>query len=220
METIIITICVTSTVIWMLSRVADKVRDKKREKSVNGIDAESRQDKETSAESESTENADKSGQAEATKPHTKEIMESALKSIGCQPTQNQDGSVSVRYQGETFYIEFGGMYARVWDPMWAVIRYDDPNIPKFREVVNDVNFNWGPTVVMTTPNENGIIGFCSRREIMLHPACPNNTLYIKSVLDSFFATKEAFRSSYQKLNAQHVEDSPKNRPVGFTSPKE
>jgi hypothetical protein len=220
METIIITICVTSTVIWILSRVADKVRDKKRAKSVNGIDAESRQDKETSTESASAKNADNSGNTEATKPHTEEIMESALKSIGCQPTQNQDGSVSVRYQGETFYIEFGGMYARVWDPMWAVIRNDDPNMPKFREAVNDANFNWGPTVVMTTPDENGIIGFCSCREIMLHPACPDNTLYIKSVLDSFFATKDAFRSSYQKLNAQQVEDSPKNRPVGFTSPKE
>jgi hypothetical protein len=220
METIILTICGISTVIWMLSRIADKVRDKKLAESVNNIDAGSLQDTEASTESTSAENADNSGNAEATKPHTEEIMESALKSIGCQPTHNQDGSVSVSYQGENFHIEFGGMYARVWDPMWAGMKSDDPDMPKVREAVNVANFNFGPTVVMTAPDENGVIGFHTRRDIMLHPACPDNTLYIKAVLDSFFEAKDAVRSNYQKLNAQQFENQKKRRPVGFTSSKE
>jgi hypothetical protein len=70
---------------------------------------------------------------------------------------------------------------------------------------------------MTAPDENGVIGFHTRRDIMLHPACPDNTLYIKAVLDSFFEAKDAVRSNYQKLNSKQVEEKQKRHPVGFTS---
>jgi hypothetical protein len=220
METIILIICGISALIWMLSRISANAKEQKCAESVDQTNAESRQNTESSAESASNGNADNSGNNEADKPHTADIMESALKSIGCQPTHNEDGSVSVSYQGENFHIEFGGMYARVWDPMWAGMKYDDPEMPKMREAVNVANFNFGPTVVLTAPDENGIIGFHTRRDIMLHPACPDNTLYIKAVLDSFFEAKNAVRSNYLKLNERQVEDHRNRRPIGFTSSEE
>lgn len=149
---------------------------------------------------------------------TRGLMISTLSSIGCQPTANDDGSVSVQYQGENFHMEFGGIYARVWDPMWASVRMDDPNLPKIREAMNATNFNFGPTVVMTRPDDNGVIRLHSRRDIMLHPACPNNDHFVKAVLDSFFSTKDQLRNLYQQLNAtqQTTVQSPR-RPVGFTA---
>lgn len=150
-------------------------------------------------------------------PDTLDLMFRTLCNLGCQPTKNNDGTLSVSYQGENFHMEFGGMYARVWDPMWAGIKADDPDMPKIREAVNAANFNFGPTVVLTAPNDEGIIGFHSRRDIMLHPTCPDNEPFVKAVLDSFFDAKEQVRSNFQQINAKQMEARKNRRPVGFTT---
>ncbi len=146
----------------------------------------------------------------------KEIALRCLTELGCQPEIHKDGSVGVSYQGENFHLEFGGRYARIWDPMWAGIKGDDPDLPQVREAVNAANFNFGPTVVMTAPDEDGDIGLHSRRDIMLHPSCPDNVPFIKAVLDSFFDTKEQVRRHFQQINSQQQEKKPR-RPVGFTT---
>lgn len=145
------------------------------------------------------------------------VMFNTLNALGCQPTKNDDGTLSVSYQGENFHMEFGGMYARVWDPMWAGVKADDPDMPKIREAVNAANFNFGPTVVLTSPNDEGVIGFHSRRDIMLHPSCPDNVPFVKAVLDSFFDAKEEVRNRYQQINAKQMEVQKNRRPVGFTT---
>ena len=154
---------------------------------------------------------------EQNQPDTLGLMFRTLSNLGCQPIKNDDGTISVSYQGENFHMEFGGMYARVWDPMWAGIKADDPDIPKIREAVNAANFGFGPTVVLTAPNDEGIIEFHSRRDIMLHPACPDNELFVKAVLDSFFNTKEQVRSNFQQINAKQMETQKSRRPVGFAT---
>lgn len=145
------------------------------------------------------------------------LMFRTLSNLGCQPTKNEDGTLSVSYQGENFLMEFGGMYACVWDPLWAGVKADDPDMPKIREAVNAANFNFGPTVVLTIPNDEGIIGFYSRRDIMLHPACPDNEPFVKAVLDSFFDAKEQVRNSFQQINAKQMERQKNRRPVGFAT---
>lgn len=163
------------------------------------------------------ENEGTQGQNEVHKPDTIGLMFRTLSNLGCQPTANEDGTLSVQYQGENFHMEFGGMYARVWDPMWAGVKADDPDMPKIREAVNAANFNFGPTVVLTAPNDEGVIGFHSRRDIMLHPACPDNVPFVKAVLDSFFDAKEQVRNSFQQINAKQMEATKNRRPVGFTT---
>lgn len=150
-------------------------------------------------------------------PDTIGLMFNTLNALGCQPTKNDDGTLSVSYQGENFHMEFGGMYARVWDPMWSGIKADDPELPEVREAVNAANFNFGPTVVMTAPDDEGVIGFHSRRDIMLHPACPDNVPFVKAVLDSFFDAKENVRTKFQQLKSQQMEVRKNRRPVGFTT---
>lgn len=146
----------------------------------------------------------------------KEIAIKCLTELGCQPEIHKDGSVGVSYQGENFHLEFGGRYARIWDPMWAGIKEDDPDLPKIKEAINATNFNFGPTVVTTAPDEEGDIGLHSRRDIMLHPSCPDNVLYIKAVLDSFFDTKEHVRKHFQQIESQQQQEKKSRRPVGFT----
>lgn len=150
-------------------------------------------------------------------PNTLGLMVDVLEELGCQPTVNEDETLSVKYQGETFYMEFGGLYAQIWDPMWSRIKADNPDLPKVREAVNAANFNFGPTVVMTDPDEEGNIGFFSRRDIMLHPACPDNVPFVKAVLDSFFVAKDQVRNNYQQINCSQMDVQKNRRPIGFTT---
>ena len=150
-------------------------------------------------------------------PDTARLMFNVLSEIGCQPEKDNDGSINVQYQGENFHIAFGGMYARVWDPMWAGIKANDPNLPQIREAVNAANFNFGPTIVLTSPDENGIIGFHTRRDIMLHPLCPDNAAYVKAVLDSFFEAKEQVKGNFQEIKASQDKIIKKRRPIGFNT---
>lgn len=150
-------------------------------------------------------------------PDTARLMFNALSEIGCQPEKDNDGSINVQYQGENFHIDFGGMYARVWDPMWAGIKANDPNLPQIREAVNAANFNFGPTIVLSSPDEDGIIGFHTRRDIMLHPLCPDNAQYVKAVLDSFFKAKEQFKGNFQEIKASQDKIIKKRRPIGFNT---
>ena len=150
-------------------------------------------------------------------PDTARLMFNVLSEIGCQPEKDNDGSINVQYQGENFHIDFGGMYARVWDPMWAGIKANDPNLPQIREAVNAANFNFGPTIVLTSPDENGIIGFHTRRDIMLHPLCPDNAAYVKAVLDSFFKAKEQVKGNFQEIKASQDKILKKRRPIGFNT---
>lgn len=46
-------------------------------------------------------------------------MFDTLINIGCQPVKNDDGTLEVKYQGEHFFMEFGGRYSRVWEAEWA-----------------------------------------------------------------------------------------------------
>lgn len=197
-------------VVFFLAFLANKL-NKKEDETVN------RQYDEVVAGMYSSQNNEEMKQEqEVVKPDTLALMLNTLNQLGCQPTANEDGTISVQYQGENFHMEFGGMYARVWDPMWAGVKADDPDMPKIREAVNAANFNFGPTVVLTAPNDEGVIGFHSRRDIMLHPACPDNVPFVKAVLDSFFDAKEQVRNSFQQINAKQMEAQKNRRPVGFT----
>lgn len=198
-------------VVFFLAFLANKL-NKKEDETVNH-----QYDEIVSGMYSSQNNEEMNQESDVTKPDTLGLMLNTLNQLGCQPTANEDGTISVQYQGENFHMEFGGMYARVWDPMWAGVKADDPDMPKIREAVNAANFNFGPTVVLTAPNDEGVIGFHSRRDIMLHPACPDNVPFVKAVLDSFFDAKEQVRNSFQQINAKQMEAQKNRRPVGFTT---
>lgn len=193
MDNVLGIISIICVAVYIIAIIADKVTDyfKKSQSHPNGDSSE--------------------------QPDTARLMFNALCEIGCQPEKDNDGSINVQYQGETFHMDFGGMYARVWDPMWAGIKANDPNLPQIREAVNAANFNFGPTIVLTSPDENGIIGFHTRRDIMLHPLCPDNAPYVKAVLDSFFEAKEQVKGNFQEIKASQDKIIKKRRPIGFNT---
>ena len=157
---------------------------------------------------------------ETPKYNIQQLMVSTLTQIGCQPTVNEDDTVAVTYQGEHFHILFGGQYAHIWDLGWAGVNVNDPALPKIREAVNHTNFNFGPTVVMTDPDENGIMYVHSRLGILLHQDIPEIDGYLRSNLDMFFRAKEAVRQNLQQITIEQQKTRDKRRPVGFASESE
>lgn len=160
------------------------------------------------------------GIMENPKYNTQQLMVSALTQIGCQPTVNEDDTVAVTYQGEHFHIDFGGLYAQIWDLGWAGVNVNDLELPKIREAVNHTNFNFGPTVVMTDPDEKGTMYVHSRLGILLHPEIPEIEGYLRSNLDMFFRTKESVRQNFQQITVEQQKACEKRRPVGFVSESE
>ena len=154
------------------------------------------------------------------KYNTQQLMVSTLTQIGCQPTVNEDDTVAVTYQGEHFHIDFGGLYAQIWDLGWAGINVNDPELSKIREAVNHTNFDFGPTVVMTNPDDKGTMYFHSRLGILLHSDIPELDNYLRSNLDMFFRAKESVRQNFQQITVEQQKAREKRRPVGFTSTTE
>lgn len=136
------------------------------------------------------------------KPDTVALMYETLYNIGCLPTIDRYGIMSVQYRDVIFHMDFGGMYVSIWEFNWATAKKNDPNMPIVREAMNDANLNFGATIVMTEHNKAGKVAFCTHRDIMLHPACPDNETFVKEVLDSFFDAKEQMRRIFLQIKAR------------------
>ena len=148
---------------------------------------------------------------------TLNLMESILTDLGCQPKKENEKELLVAYQGENFIINIGGPYAQIWDPGWANINVNDPNFEKMKTAANISNFDFGPSVVWTSPNEEGFVTLHSKREILLHPSLPDKNDYIKSIFDSFFEKKESMRGQFHALINQQQQAPKPHRPVGFAT---
>ncbi len=153
-------------------------------------------------------------------PDTRGLMQTTLCNLGCQPMANEDGSLDVQYQGEKFHIEFSGYFAQIWDLYWASVEVDDPGFPTLRDAINVSNYNYGPTVVLTHPDEQNRIFLHSRNTIMLHPSFPDKEDYVQAVLGSFFSAKEDVRDRYQQISSTQTEPRENRRPVGFETSAE
>lgn len=154
---------------------------------------------------------------EGIRNHTMELVISILSDIGCQPQKHDEETILVAYQGERFMIKVGGTYAQIWDLGWANINIQDLNFENMKLAVNENNFDFGPTIVWTAPDDNGWVSLHSKREMLITSVLPNKEEYTKSVLDSFFDTKNNMKIRFQSLINQKQNPEKPNRPVEFTS---
>ncbi|MDE5986198.1 MAG: hypothetical protein K2H16_02810 [Prevotella sp.] len=150
---------------------------------------------------------------------TRDTMLQILRSIGCQPVVDEDGDIAVYYQGAAFDINFYGRYANIWDLAWDIIKIDEFEYTWLYEAANAANFDNGPTVVVDV-RDNGTALISSFCKVMLHPVNPENTVYVRAVLESFFKKKEGVRAHFAKIymreNGEGTSDSKGCPPFIFT----
>lgn len=126
-------------------------------------------------------------------PDTLGLMFNTLKDLGCQPVKNDD-SIDVMYHGQRFHMQFLGVYCRVWNQFWIGVEINHPSFPIAKRAINEANITYSPTNVFSWPDENGIVGFHSRQDILLHESYPDNVGYVKTILDEFFVVQQFFRN--------------------------
>lgn len=146
-----------------------------------------------------------------------ELMLDILDKLGCEPIENDDCTLNVEYLGIKFFMEFSGVYVRIWDLMWYGVEEQDPALSAVQFAANDANFNFGPTVVLAKLHEGNLVGVHSRRDIMVHPSFPDKVAYIGAVFESFRRTRERFEESLQEKMSKLMEAQNNRRPVGFTT---
>lgn len=130
---------------------------------------------------------------------TRRIITDSLIAIGCQPEEREDGEIVVKYQGENFVIRCSGRLARIWDYGWYSIKNDDPKREVLIPAVNRSNYHTGNVIVLAHDEDRTNIWLHTIDTIMLHPACPENVEYLRSVFDNFFATKSHFGEVYREI---------------------
>lgn len=141
---------------------------------------------------------------------TRQAMFETLVALHCQPELIDDDQLAVEFQGEVFHMHFWGRFASIWDLGWLYVREDEPELPLLRKAVNGVNFRPAVTVVVSDPDESGMVRFHSRRDILLLPDYPENEEYVRSTLLSFFRTKELLRDGVRELR-----EGPRPSPEAF-----
>lgn len=134
--------------------------------------------------------------------NTRNLMIETLKLMGCDPKEIDDGAVYVVYQGEKFFMKFGGLFVNIWDLGWSNINVNDLNLPKVRQAINLTNFEFGPTVVLTEPDENGNMQIHTRYGIVFHSSLPDLTEYLSNTLGLFFRAKKDMHQNYNRLIAE------------------
>lgn len=136
---------------------------------------------------------------------TRQVMTEMLDHIGSQYKDGHEGELIVKYQGETFVMSFGGRLVRIWDYGWHSIGVNDPNLPVLRQAINNCNFHTGNSMVLGMDPDHKNLWVHTVDTIMLHPSCPDNEDYVKSVLDNFFSTKHHLARLYQEMLGVHKE---------------
>ena len=148
------------------------------------------------------------------------IMKESLKKLGCNPKVGTDNIISFTYQGENFDVQCHGLYARIWDPAWAGLKADDPNVNILASAINKANCSIFPTVIALSDDDNNIM-LHSRMDIMLVSSIPQVEEYVKSVLGSFFSAKDAVRAEFQNFaSTEQQKQQKKRKKVGFYQPED
>lgn len=129
----------------------------------------------------------------------KELLVVTLRDLGCQPTSEEDGSVSFGFQGERFNATPNGNFMRIWDLPYLTINVLDTRLPIMMEAINKVNYLFGPVVVLGSPDENGERVIASRYDILFTSDIPKPEMYIESILMAFFNSKHELIKEFEEL---------------------
>ncbi len=132
-------------------------------------------------------------------------LRSLIEAIGCRlEIDSNDKSMSFKYQGEEFFVEYNGVYMRIWDPGWIRLPTDTPYFRDALKAINETNFGFGPTVVYTLPDVSGSVVVHSRIDLYFPRFAENDPDFLKHTLNLFFDTKHAFAAHVKEMSDKGI----------------
>lgn len=135
-----------------------------------------------------------------------------LRRLKTLPEVDEDGDISVAYQGETFRFVCRGTFATVYDPFWLSVPMDSPMLNQVRTAINMANLDSYYTGVITSPDSDRTVFVSSGFHFLLIPILPSPQDYIAMILRDAFA----YKNKFQKL-LDSLENAPKDMEPLLTS---
>ena len=130
---------------------------------------------------------------------TKELLLDLLRSLNCKQVDSPDDSIRAYYRGEGLIFFVHERNVRIFDPVWAHISNNSPELTLIWEAVNFTNTRSRPTVFLSYPDENDVIQTHCRYDLLLYPSCSDNEEILRELIDSFFDAKGCLRQSSYDL---------------------
>lgn len=149
---------------------------------------------------------------------TKQLLMDSLRNFGCQPDIDDSGNVFFRYQGESFLAIVAGKFIRIWDLPFMNVNVLDTRMPIFLEAINKANSEFGPSIVMRNPNNDGDRQIATRMDIIFIPQLSEIPQYLEYILSLFFDMKHHIILEIEKLtNNRHDNSQSSNLTSGNPS---
>lgn len=140
-------------------------------------------------------------------PNRQLLLES-LRKINCIPKFDEEDKekIFIKFQGESFCIVQNKQFIRIWDLPYAEVNVLDTNLPAILESINSANRGFGPTIMLTPANENGVREIMSRIDAVFVPSLTHPDEYLSSLFNSFFITKNNLRDELAKWKEGNDKD--------------
>lgn len=125
-----------------------------------------------------------------------------LRAIGCQPESQEDGNITVQFQGETFLLRPNGPYfVDIYDLAWSCVQTDDPELPLLKEAL--IETQWGcPFKFLLRDGSDNAIEISTSYLMWLHPGNDENKEYMRTVLRLFFLCKDRLHDTFLQMRAR------------------
>lgn len=130
-----------------------------------------------------------------------------LHKMNCKPEIGDDDKIYFRYQGESFAALQNDSFMRIWDLPFMQVNVLDTNLPLIIEIINSVNHNFGPTIVICNADENGERNIMSRYDIVFHPDLSHPEDYLEHIFSFFFSTKNSLASELKQLEPSEKKEA-------------
>lgn len=136
----------------------------------------------------------------------------ALKDIDCIPVINSDGTVSFKFQGEHFYVQFGEKVVAIWNFEIMSLDINDDQTNDILEAIKFTNGHSFPTFIVTSPNKDGEI-MVSLEYRFYNDYTEDYPKFLYSILKSFFDVRDLLWTTY----ADYLQN--KGRPSRWKTPE-
>jgi len=145
--------------------------------------------------------------------NTTELLMQTLRNLGCKPSVDEDGDISVEFQGGNFLLRSTSDSPFVWMHFLHCYSCSTNNIPLFsavRRAINHSNVEHvGNMVYTTNPDTNECFVHIIDRFLFIQQI-PNLDAYLSHTMQAVFSKRQNFIEELEKIKVKEGIVEPEN----------
>ncbi|MDE5976618.1 MAG: hypothetical protein K2G69_08725 [Muribaculaceae bacterium] len=129
----------------------------------------------------------------------KNLLMDILTGFGCAPESDEEGNISVAYEGGCFILTFENETVTIWYTRWMKISLDD-DIPLIKDLINTTNAYCAATIVYEEKKEQNVMLITTKYNLTLHPATPKPERVVRRGFALIFEACEKLKLYFGKAS--------------------